>query len=149
MNGPLCYDCGGNQIPLSVLSLNKDIEFGLSAEPEVINHLSKYFKEEITKTEDPYCRHDAESQETKYEIKTRRNKYAAFPTTIIPVHKTKVEGRLVFVFKFTDGLYYCVYDPVQFALYEIKNVVAIRRGGVRTSLPHYYIPIKNLVKIDI
>lgn len=145
----MIYDCGGNQLPLSLLSLNKDIEFGLSAEGKVIDTIGTFFGEEVKKTEDKYCPYDAVSTDTKYEIKTRRNKYNAFPTTIIPVHKTRVEGRLVFVFNFIDGLYYIVYEPVRFSKYDIQNVGAVRKGGVWSSQPHYFIPIKDLLKIDI
>lgn len=140
-------DCGGNLLDLA--SLNADLKFGLGNEGNVITSLSKHFNETIVKTEDAFCVYDACSKDSKYEIKTRRNKFRQYPTTIIPVHKTKVEGRLVFVFCFTDGLYYIQYDPFVFATFSITKISAIRRGGVRTELPHYHIPIERLIHINI
>jgi hypothetical protein len=139
-------DCAGNGLEI----LNADLVFGLSAEQKVINQLSAKFNESIKKTEDKYCRYDALGESgTKYEIKTRRNRMNAFPDTIIPVHKTAVEGRLVFVFNFTDKLAYIVYNETDFRGFEIRNVSAVRKGGVRTSIPHYCIPIDKLVVLDI
>ena len=134
-------------VGLSVL--NNDLCYGLSKEVPIINQLSTFFKEEIKKTEKQFCPYDAVSDNSKYEIKCRRNKYSAYPTTIIPVSKTAVAGRLVFVFQFTDGLYYCVYDPIQFAKYSISNICAYRGNGVKTQVPHYEIPIENLIRILI
>lgn len=129
--------------------LNKDIKYGTGLECKVINTLGEYFKEDIKKAEDMYSPFDAYSENTKYEIKSRRNKYNAYPTTIIAVDKTRTKGRLVFVFHFLDGLYYIEYEPVIFSSFNIQNVSAIRRGGVRTEKPHYFIPIENLTKINI
>jgi hypothetical protein len=141
-------DCGGNEV--NIASLNADLSFGLSAEEQVISKLSVKFNEGIKKTEDQYCRYDAVGETgTKYEIKTRRNRFNAFATTIIPVHKTKVEGRLVFVFNFTDKLAYIIYNEEEFSRFEVSDISAIRRGGLRTSIPHYHIPIDRLVVLDI
>jgi hypothetical protein len=130
--------------------LKADLEFGLSAEQKVIEKLSQGFNEEIKKTEDPYCRYDAVgSTGTKYEIKTRRNTMRKYPTTIIPVHKTIVSGRLVFVFCFLDCLAYIVYNENDFRRYPVSDISAVRRGGVRTTLPHYHIPVEDLTVLDI
>lgn len=139
-------DCAGNELAV----LNADLLFGLSAEEKVINKLSVKFNEGIKKTEDQYCRYDAVGETgTKYEIKTRRNRMTAFADTIIPVHKTAVEGRLVFVFAFTDHLAYIEYKPNKFVNYRVSNITAVRRGGIRTSIPHIHIPIQDLIKIEI
>jgi len=139
-------DCAGNELAV----LNADLLFGLSAEEKVINKLSVKFNEGIKKTEDQYCRYDAVGETgTKYEIKTRRNRMNAFADTIIPVHKTAVEGRLVFVFAFTDHLAYILYEPVKFKNYRVSNITAVRRGGIRTSIPHIHIPIQDLIMIEI
>lgn len=140
---------------LNLNGLNADIFFGVSAEEKVINKLSVYLKDDIVKTselyDDPFKRWDAESlkDQTKYEIKTRRNALNKYPTTIIPVHKTEVGGRIVFVFNFTDKLSYIVYDEQRFSEYEVKDIRAVRRGGHYTLLPHYCIPVKDLTILDI
>jgi len=139
-------DSAGNGLAI----LNADLLFGLSAEEKVINKLSVRFNEPIKKTEDQFCKYDAVGESgTKYEIKTRRNKMNAFPDTIIPLHKTGVNGRLVFVFSFTDHLAYILYEPDKFAKYRVSNISAIRKGGIRTSIPHFHIPINELTVLDI
>jgi len=139
-------DCAGNELAV----LNADLLFGLSAEEKVINKLSAKFNEGIKKTEDQYCRYDAVGETgTKYEIKTRRNRMTAFADTIIPVHKTAVEGRLVFVFNFTDKLAYIVYNAEEFSGFKISDITAVRKGGIRTSIPHFHIPIAKLIVLDI
>jgi len=66
-----------------------DVAFGLSKQPLVVEILTKYFDEPITETKHKFCRYDAYSNTTKYEIKSRRCRYKTFATTIIPVHKVK------------------------------------------------------------
>ena len=53
------------------------------------------------------CSYDAESENTMYEIKSRRCHYSTYSTTILPVDKIveKDDSRLVLVFYFTDGLF--------------------------------------------
>ena len=138
-------DCAGNNLDC----LNKDIACGTAKEERVINRLATYFGEDIKKSEYQFSPFDAFSETTKYEIKSRRVRYNAYPTTIIACDKTRTEGRLVFVFHFIDGLYYIVYDPTLFSKYAIQNVSAVRSGGVRTLKPHYYIPIQDLKPIHI
>ena len=139
-------DCAGNGLEI----LNADLLFGLSAEEKVINKLSVKFNESIKKTEEQYCRYDALGETgTKYEIKTRRNNMNAFPTTIIPIHKTAVNGRLVFVFNFTDKLAYIEYNETKFREFKVSDISAIRKGGLRTSIPHFHIPINQLTILDI
>lgn len=140
-------DCAGNNLEL----LKRDVLFGTALEYPVIDKLSKYFGEEVKKVQYEYSPFDAFSDTTKYEIKSRRNRYLQYPTTIIAVDKTlRIKGdRIVFVFHYTDGLYYIIYDPSQFAKYEIREVEAIRKGGVRTLKPHYHIPVKDLIRINI
>ena len=68
----MLYDAGLNLLP----SLEKDVVFGLNNEPIVIDKLTKYFNEPIEKTKSKYCRYDAISSTTKYEIKSRRSHYS-------------------------------------------------------------------------
>ena len=141
------FDCAGNRLDI----INADLAFGVPKESSIIKTLSKYFNESVEKANYKYCPFDAESKLTKYEIKSRRNTYSAFPTTIIPVDKTeRISGdRLVFVFNFIDGLYYIVHHKETFAEYEVKDIKAYRNGGVQTYKPHYMIPIEDLIQIII
>jgi hypothetical protein len=104
----MIFDTGLNVI---TPSYKADVAYGLHHEPIVINKLSKHFNEPIEKTTDRYCQYDAFSSTTKYEIKSRRCKSSTYNTTIVPVHKiANIDDRLIFVFHFTDGLFYIVYD---------------------------------------
>jgi len=131
-----------------VRSFQNDLQFGLSNENNVIQQLSSYFKEEIEKTKPRYCPYDAISKTTKYEIKTRRCCYQQYPTTIIPVSKVRnITDKLIFVFHFTDGLYYIVYDKELFDTFEKQNIQIYRKGIQDKPTEHYYIPISQLQKI--
>ena len=129
--------------------IKADLVFGIPQEPNVIICLASHFQEDIKREANPYSKWDASSFTTKYEIKSRRTKYKQYCTTIIPVDKTEVLGRLVFCFNFTDGLYYIVYDKEKFSQYEIQDIPAYRAGGKRTLKPHYMIPIEDLIEIKI
>ena len=143
-------DCAGNDLEV----LNADLAFGLPKEDPVLEKLRKHFAEEIAKSTYQYCPHDGFSETTEYEIKSRRNRYNQYPTTIVPVSKVRnmKRSRLVFVFNFTDGLYYIEYKKDSFAKYNIKMVEAVRkRNGVvgKTIEPHFEIPINHLIHINI
>jgi hypothetical protein len=139
-------DCAGNHIQL----LNKDIAYGTSLELSIIETLSKYFNEAVEKVKYRYSQFDAFSATAKYEIKSRRNRYDQYPTTIVAVDKTaNITDRLVFVFHFTDGLYFIEYNAEKFSAYDIRDVEAVRTGGIWTSKPHFFIPIQELTRINI
>jgi len=129
--------------------IQNDREFGVPQEATVISKLALHFDEPIKKELAQYSKWDASSPTTKYEIKSRRNKYKQYPTTIIPVDKTEVTGRLVFVFNFLDKLCYIVYTKETFSQYEIRDIPAFRGVGLRTLKPHYMIPIEDLTEIKI
>ena len=128
------------------MSLALDIKFGINAENKVINRLKVHFEDEIIKTTDKYCRTDAIGKK-RYEIKTRRNKKRAYPTTIITVDK--IAHNDVFVFNFSDKLCYIEYDKDKFEKYEIKPQFYERDGVIDpyTGL-HLHIPIDDLMDID-
>jgi len=126
--------------------LNRDRTFGFALEDKVIAQLTTYFGETCEPTP-KFCKYDAVSATKKFEIKSRRNKHDTYPTTLIPVDKTDVEGELYFCFNFTDGLYYIQYNKEQFDTYEIRDIEAVRGYGNRTLKPHYLIDIKDLTKI--
>ena len=165
------YDCGGNsvligangnnELPAGAIfsagttgraKIEQDLAFGLPKEDAIINNLSTYFQTQIEKTTQ-YCvydAHDIEDNNIKYEIKSRRCKHTQYPTTIIPVHKTKVSHKILkFVFHFTTGLFYITYDKNLFDTFNIKSVGAYRKNGEFTYEPHYEIPIGMLIPIII
>ena len=141
-------------LPSNQRSLSNDLTFGLANENNVIQKLNTYFPNEtITSTKElglgAYCSYDAESENTMYEIKSRRCKYSTYPTTIVPIHKVKdIKKRLVFVFQFIDGYYYIVYNKELFDTFETK-IIKLNRAGINDKPTyHYYIPISHLVEMS-
>jgi len=136
-------------------SLYADLQFGAEKQENIINSLQKYFQSsDIQAMNDKYCIYDAEDSTTKtrYEIKARRNKFSTYPTTIIPVHKkkgSKKDTRLLFVFGFTDGLYYIEYNQNLFSTFETKLVSYYRSGSTANPLLHYCIPNDLLLPINL
>ena len=99
--------------------LSADIEFGADKQENIIHSLRNYFQSSnIEATKDKYCIYDAEdtSTHTRYEIKARRHKFGTYPKTISynKRNASKNGNRLLFVFSFTDGLYYIEYNDVCF-----------------------------------
>ena len=130
-----------------------DLEFGLMKEGEIMETLKEYFDNDIQKTE-PFCVYDAHSpkNQTRYEIKSRRCKYNAYPTTIIPYNKKNgaIDGkRLLFVFSYTDGLYYIEFNENVFDSFETKNITYYRHGITVKPVKHYCIPCEMLSRIVI
>jgi hypothetical protein len=126
-----------------------DLEFGLKRENNVLEKIKKYFNDTtITKTTDKYCKYDFISSLCKYELKSRKNKYKTYPTTIIPTHKV-IEGKLIFLFNFFDGLYYIEYDREIFDRFEKIEMTDYRSGRQGQTANHYSIPIELLTEIKI
>lgn len=128
-------------------SYENDYKFGIKNENNIVEILNKVFDEEFTKTTDRYAPYDFRgSKGTIIEMKSRRNTYSQYPTTIVPVHKIlNNDEKHVFVFHFTDGSYYIHYDADKFSKYEKKNISTNRKGIVDIPKLHFCIPIKDLI----
>jgi hypothetical protein len=128
------------------MSFKKDYTFGLQKEQEVLPKIKNYFQREIEKTINGYERYDFYDEKYKYELKSRNVKYETYPTTLIP--KDKIRKRIIFLFNFTDGLYYIKYKPKIFQLFECKEFVRNARSDFNDKQKEYvYIPIEYLKKI--
>ena len=135
-------------------SLKNDIEFGNKAEIEVIKLLRVHFGEDILKNTYRYAIYDAKCKETNthYEIKARRCAMNSFPTTIIPcskIAKKEEKDNLIFVFLFTDGLYFIKYDQQVFDTFGTDNITYYRQGILPKPVKHMCIPTELLVKVDL
>jgi hypothetical protein len=127
-----------------IRSLGNDLHFGLSKEQAVIDRLKSHFGDESILKTDKFCLYDAIGKDYKYEIKSRRNKKDAYPTTIIPCHKGIPDT--IFIFNFTDQLCYIKYDAELFNSFHKKMVYADRYNATPPSL-HFLIPINFLIDI--
>ena len=136
-------------------SLANDLKMGLQNEITIIELLNTTFGETFVNTKDKYgdqyCNYDFEGDKgCCVELKSRRNRYNQYPTTIVPT--SKVLGfnpnRQMFVFQFTDGYYYIQYEPTKFNTFETRMITTQRAGIVDKPKPHYCIPIQDLIKMD-
>lgn len=130
-----------------------DINYGLTKEQEIINLLIKFFKRNIYKINDEYFEYDFKDNENNYyELKSRRNVYNKYPSTIIGFNKIEyalknTENNYYFIFHFLDGTYYYKYN-------ENDNQCFIKEGGrndrgKKEYKNYYYIPITKLKPIII
>jgi hypothetical protein len=131
------------------MNFNKDYLFGITQENSVSNKIELYFNDILTPTS-RYCKYDFKGSKYLYELKSRNNKYSQFPTTLIAKDKVLDNPELpqVFIFNFTDGLYYIKYDKIVFDGFDCLDFKRRARDDkVDIEKLYYYIPIINLTKI--
>ena len=126
---------------------NEDKKFGDNSENNIIDCIEKHFDTKITKTYDYYDLMDFYDDDNYYEIKSRRNKYNQYPTTMIGYNKILYSQKSIkdvyFIFSFTDGNYFYKYDK--------NDNFNINMGGrddrrKEEFKKYFYIPIENLIK---
>jgi len=121
-------------------------------EIEIKNVLEQYFKMKLhfTKEYDIYD-YVNEHKDIFFELKGRSNKYNKYPTTMIGYNKVlecikNKKNKYYFVFKFTDGLYYCKYSKKLLNKCIVKNGGRCDRGKYEIK-KYLFIPIDLLKKI--
>jgi hypothetical protein len=125
-----------------------DLSYGLEREKLVLEKIKKYFNDDtITKTTDRFSKYDFISDNCKYELKSRKNKKTTYKTTILPTHKI-IDGKQIFLFNFTDGLYYIEYDKEVFSNFNTFEMTDCRAGRQNQVALHYSIPIELLREIN-
>ena len=128
----------------------RDLEFGFQKEDDLFSKIKDKYGENICKTANN-CRVDYESEDVLIELKSRRNTYSKYPTTMIS--KSKIDYMLksgkksICLFNFTDGLYNIEISP------EIISQFELREGGRRDRgrpelTQYYYIPIEILTELN-
>ena len=133
-----------------MLHIKTDLSFGLEREEYILKLLKiNWTNEEIKNTKELYgefCTYDYEAPDgTSWELKSRRNRKAQYPTTILPVHKVRdVETKQVFVFNFTDKTCYIEYDKELFSQFKKSIINANRQTGTNNNGLHYEIPVHLL-----
>ena len=139
---------------MSIRSFKVDLEYGNEKEIVMLDKLTKYFNTSIKSCKelypnDKFCKWDYEDKTgTKWELKSRRNTYSRYPTTIIPCHKKATDDKdLYFVFQFTDGDYYIKYDANKFNHFDIRTIKINRIGKWDPPTDHWEIPIEMLIKL--
>jgi hypothetical protein len=121
----------------------KDYIYGKQQENIILPLIEQYFDDNITQTPNQYDKYDSTSNFYNFELKSRKNKFNTYPTTMITKNKLiKTDKQLILLFNFLDGLYYIKYDPIIFDTFESK---LFKRPEVCTfPLEHVLIPIGDL-----
>ena len=122
----------------------EDREFGLVNQKNIKPILERFFEDELTDTS-LSDRYDFKGKKNVYEVKSRRNAYQKYPTTLIG--EDKAGENVIFVFYFTDGVYYITYNQEEFKSFECKPFRRFRQGVRDVEKPYYYIPIECLRRI--
>jgi len=131
-----------------MMTKNEDLKFGMEAEDKVLTLLKNKINKNIIQTPKyhSFDYFDA-SNNTYYELKTRRVKHNAYADTMCGVNKLKwaeehPENKYVFLFKFTDGLFY--HNWLCDKLYDMRAGGRCDRGRVELS-NYFYIKKEDLV----
>ena len=128
-----------------------DYLYGKQSENKNLRIIKDYFNDDIEMLNYRYAHYDFKSTKsnTIYELKTRRNNYNDYPTTIISNDKINDEYNNIFIFGFNNNqLYYIKYDKELFKKFEIKLFRRYDRCDKYDKEKEYiYIPIEFLTKI--
>lgn len=131
-------------------SFKYDYENGKKTEIEILDDIKMFFKKDIKMTNDKYNKYDYECDRYKYELKTRFNNYNKYSTTLIPYDKIEPNKKIIFLFKFYDGLYYIKYKKSKFDKFKLDMFVRKNRiDKIDNKKLYYFIPINKLKKIKI
>jgi hypothetical protein len=125
----------------------KCYNYGKEQEKKVYPIIQEYFDgEEIIHSANQYDKYDFVGSTMVFELKSRRNKYNSYSTTMITCNKLKkLDKDLILLFNFTDGLYFIEYEKELFDTFFSQPFV---RDEVNAyPLDHVYIPIKYLTLI--
>ena len=133
------------------MKLEEDLDFGINGENGIKTIIENLLLTTITKTYNKFDVMDyIDSEGDYYEIKTRRNTYNQYPTTMVGENKIKFcktsNKYCFFFFRFTDGDYYWVFNNNDFLLFSDGGRNDRGRNEYKT---YCYIPIRYLKKVPI
>ena len=114
--------------------------------------LERTFNENFEKTE-RYHPLDFKGRGCWVEVKTRTFGVNKFDTTLLPYSKIeyakKCANSVYFVFVFTDGIYYILFDSEVFKGFDVKVFKRnSRTDHTDTAQDYIYIPTRLLTKIQ-
>jgi len=128
----------------------RDYQFGIQQQTAIHPRLEEFFKDNLIPTINKFDPYDYEGTTASYELKSRTNKKDAYPTTCIGADKVNPthHKKQIYIFNFTDGLYYIPYDADLFASFESKPFRRYRQGVKDKEKPYLYIPVEKLIPIS-
>ena len=135
-----------------ITHLEEDLEYGESRETVIHKALEQFFNCNLTNTKEThgkFCSFDYEDldKQIRIELKSRRVKKNTYPTSVIGFNKITTaknyDGLYIFVFEYTDGLYFVEYNN---DLGELEPRTFYRLNGeIKTNVD---IPTQWLKKIE-
>ena len=128
-----------------VITNKQEYQYGLKHELLLKPVLEKFVGKELQGTKQ-FDTFDFVGEDITIELKSRKNCYNKYPITIVgmnKIEKIKEGEKVLFVFNFTDGLYYWEYCENNFKVVNIK-----RRDRNNKGKPHLSIPITSLKKLE-
>lgn len=130
-------------------AFNRDYQFGIQQQSAILPQLESFFKDELKEATSKFAKYDYEGKTTSYELKSRNNKKDTYPTTCLPWDKVceSHQKKQVYLFNFTDGLYYIPYEKSLFDTFEKKPFRRYRSGVNDIEKPYLYIPVESLLKV--
>ena len=138
------------------MAFDWDYNFGREQEIVLLPRLNEFFKDDIKPTTDKFHKYDYEGNKYVYELKSRNCKMESYPTTLLPADKViRPNGggfapktkKQIFLFNFTNGLYYIEYDEEVWKDIEVASFRRFRIGVNDMEKPYYHIPTTLLKKI--
>lgn len=128
-------------------NINRDYDFGTNSECLLLPTLQGLWGSDLEYSTDKYATIDFTSNTHLVELKTRRNSFNKYPTTMIGKNKIdyllKNEKKGIVVFKFTDGLYYLEITTDNINKFGLEEGGRSDRGYDERQM-YYYIPTKML-----
>jgi hypothetical protein len=124
-------------------------KFGKAQEVRIHPIIKDFFKRDIIPTIGQYAKYDFYDEQTNYEVKSRTNAYAKYPTTMITFNKCcecDKDKELILLFNFIDGLYFIKFEEEKFKNYQ-KQLFS-RAKIQEDEKEHIYIPITDLTLIQ-
>ena len=113
---------------------------GHAAEVALLGTLREFFADPALALSAEGHSFDYESPTRLVELKTRTVRRLQYLDTAIGANKIRYARcsakKVVFVFKFTNGLFYWKYDAAE-----------VLRAGPLLGVPHYFIPTASLIRI--
>lgn len=136
------------------MSQQKDLNFGLSQEKEILPIINKHFKDDAVQYDEMYSTQDFHSCMNVYELKSRNVKHNTYNTAIIGCNKVKLQPKdngktLYLLFNYTDGLYYIKYEKELFDTFNTRPFCRHARIDYVDKESYVFdIPIDKLTKIN-
>lgn len=129
------------------MAFMRDYYFGRQQEIVLLPRLNEFFKDDIKPTTDKFHKYDFEGSKYIYELKSRNCTMEQYPTTLLPADKVIKTKKQIFLFNFTNGLYYIEYDEEAWKDIAVLSFRRFRFGVNDLEKPYYHIPTTLLKKI--